>query len=161
MAHGLPGSSGPPPIVLFGPLRNVRPIGWIGGRYTTSNPIAAIAANRFVALVCRDQGTTSSGYRFSVVPASGTVAISRVDGGAATALAGPSDASALLHNQVTNRVELSCVGPNISGRINGTEVASAQDGAYKSGGLLVAAGADAGGPLTVEAHFRNLVVTAP
>jgi hypothetical protein len=118
-------------------------------------------ANRFVALACRDQGTTSSGYRFSVVPASGMVAISRVDGGAATALAGPSDASALLHNQVTNRIELSCVGPNISGRINGTEVASAQDGAYKSGGLLVAAGADAGGPLTVEAHFRNLVVTAP
>jgi hypothetical protein len=118
-------------------------------------------ANRFVALACRDQGAASSGYRFSVVPASGTVAISRIDGGAATALAGPLDASALLRNQVTNRVELSCVGSTISGRINGTEVAAAQDGAYKQGGLLIAAGADASGPLTVEAHFRNLVVTGP
>ena len=117
--------------------------------------------NRFVALACRDQGTASSGYRFSVVPASGTVAISRVDGGAATPLAGPLDASALLRNQVTNRIELSCVGANLSGRINGTEVASAQDDAYKQGGLLIAAGADAGGPLAVEAHFRNLVVTGP
>ena len=118
-------------------------------------------ANRFVALACRDQSTANSGYRFSVVPASGMVAISRVDGGAATALVGPVDASALLRNQVTNRLELSCVGANISGRINGTEVASAQDGAYRQGGLLIAAGADASGPVTVEAHFRNLVVTGP
>jgi hypothetical protein len=118
-------------------------------------------ANRFVALICRDQSTANSGYRFSVVPASGQVAISRVDGGTATALVGPSDASALLHNQVTNRIELSCVGSTLSGRINGTEVASAQDGAYRQGGVLIAAGADAGGPPTVEAHFRNLVVTSP
>ena len=80
---------------------------------------------------------------------------------AATAPSFVLDASALLRNQVTNRLELSCVGGNISGRINGIEVASAQDGAYKQGGLLIAAGADAGGPLTVEAHFRNLLVTGP
>src|SRR5437899_95240 len=38
MAHGLPTSSGPAVSVLFLPLRAVRPIGWMGGRYTTSNP---------------------------------------------------------------------------------------------------------------------------
>jgi len=118
-------------------------------------------ANRFVALVCRDQSSANSGYRFSVVPASGQAAISRVDGGAATALVGPVDASALLRNQVTNRIELSCVGGNLGGRINGTEIASAQDAAYRQGGLLIAAGADASGPLTVEAHFKNLMVTSP
>ena len=32
MAQGLPGSSGPAPSVLFGPLRSVTPMGWIGGR---------------------------------------------------------------------------------------------------------------------------------
>ena len=32
IAHGEPGSSGPGVRVLFGPLRNVCPIGWIGGR---------------------------------------------------------------------------------------------------------------------------------
>ena len=38
MAHGLPTSSEPAVSVLFLPLRAVRPIGWMGGRYTTSNP---------------------------------------------------------------------------------------------------------------------------
>jgi serine/threonine protein kinase len=118
-------------------------------------------ANRFVALICRDQATANSGYRFSVVPATGQVALSRVDGGNATALAGPLDASNLLRNQVTNRIELGCVGPALAGRINGTEVISAQDGAYRQGGLFIAAGADTGGPPTVEAHFRNLVVSGP
>ena len=32
MPHGEPGSFGPASSVLFGPLRFVRPIGWIGGR---------------------------------------------------------------------------------------------------------------------------------
>ena len=32
IAQGLPGSFGPAVSALFGPLRFVRPIGWIGGR---------------------------------------------------------------------------------------------------------------------------------
>ncbi len=32
IAQGLPGSSGPATSELFGPLRLVTPIGWIGGR---------------------------------------------------------------------------------------------------------------------------------
>ena len=99
--------------------------------------------NRFAALSCRDQSTANSGYRLTVAPASGQVAISRVDAGTSVPLVSPVDATALLRNQVTNRIELSCVGPSISGRINGTEVAAAQDGAYRQGGLLIAAGADA------------------
>ena len=46
MAHGLPTSSGRASSVLFRPLRLVVPIGWIGGRYTTSNPAAAISSSR-------------------------------------------------------------------------------------------------------------------
>ncbi len=84
-----------------------------------------------------------------------------MDGGNATALVAPVDASTLLRNQVTNRIELSCIGSTISGRINGTEEVSAQDSAYRQGGLFIAAGADAGGPPNVEAHFRNLVVSGP
>ena len=38
MAHGLPTSSGRASSVLFGPLRRSRPIGWIGGKYSTSKP---------------------------------------------------------------------------------------------------------------------------
>jgi len=46
IAHGLPTSPGPAAGVLFLPLRFSRPIGWMGGRYTTSNPIAAMASKR-------------------------------------------------------------------------------------------------------------------
>ncbi len=50
MAQGTPTSSRPADRVLFGPLRKVVPMGWIGGRYTTSKPIAAIPSSRFAAV---------------------------------------------------------------------------------------------------------------
>ena len=43
---GLPGSFGPAASVLFGPLRLVIPIGWIGVRYRTSKPMARMAGSR-------------------------------------------------------------------------------------------------------------------
>ncbi len=46
IAHGLPGSAGRAVVTLFGPLRCVVPIGWIGGRYSTSKPIAATYGSR-------------------------------------------------------------------------------------------------------------------
>src|SRR5438874_7837336 len=46
IAYGLPGSFGPATRLLFGPLRLVVPIGWIGGMYSVSKPIAAIAGRR-------------------------------------------------------------------------------------------------------------------
>ena len=39
MAHGLPTSSGSAVNVLFVPLRLMRPIGWMGGKYSTSKPM--------------------------------------------------------------------------------------------------------------------------
>ncbi len=50
MAQGEPGSPGCGSSVLLRPLRLRRPIGWIGGRYSTSKPIAATAGSRFVAV---------------------------------------------------------------------------------------------------------------
>ena len=46
-----PGAAGIAPAadfgLLFGPLRSVTPIGWMGGRYSTSNPIDATYGNSF------------------------------------------------------------------------------------------------------------------
>ena len=55
MAQGLPGSSGSAVTALLRPLRWVAPIGWIGGRYSTSKPIAAMSGRRasHVAQACR------------------------------------------------------------------------------------------------------------
>ena len=39
IAHGLPTSSGAASSVLLRPLRRSRPIGWIGGKYSTSKPM--------------------------------------------------------------------------------------------------------------------------
>ncbi len=50
IAHGTPTSSGVAVRVLLRPLRCVVPIGWIGGRYTTSKPISAMASRRFSAV---------------------------------------------------------------------------------------------------------------
>ncbi|BDZ51147.1 hypothetical protein GCM10025867_33880 [Frondihabitans sucicola] len=47
---GEPGSFGPASRLLLGPLRNVVPIGWTGGMYTTSNPIREIAGSRRAAV---------------------------------------------------------------------------------------------------------------
>src|SRR6185436_19069461 len=46
IAHGLPGSSGPAVDELFFPFRSIIQMGWIGGRYRTSNPMDAIYGSR-------------------------------------------------------------------------------------------------------------------
>src|SRR5215469_8295470 len=46
MAQGLPSSPGLLSGLLFGPLRNMRPMGWIGGRYTTLKPIPAMEGSQ-------------------------------------------------------------------------------------------------------------------
>jgi hypothetical protein len=46
MPQGLPTSSGSPIGTLFFPFLLVRPMGWIGGRYTTLKPIDAMSSRR-------------------------------------------------------------------------------------------------------------------
>src|SRR4051794_5999265 len=45
IAQGDPGSAGPGFRVLFGPLRNDVPMGWIGGGTTKPQPNAAVASS--------------------------------------------------------------------------------------------------------------------
>ena len=50
IAHGDPTSSGAALTELLRPLRCTLPIGWIGGKYTTSKPILAMRGNAFAAV---------------------------------------------------------------------------------------------------------------
>ena len=50
IAHGEPGSPSAGVSVLLRPLRKVVPIGWTGGRYTTSKPMPATASSRLAAV---------------------------------------------------------------------------------------------------------------
>ncbi len=47
---GGPDVVGPATNALFGPFRLILPIGWIGGRYTTSNPMAAMRGRSAAAV---------------------------------------------------------------------------------------------------------------
>jgi protein kinase-like protein len=118
-------------------------------------------SNKFIALSCRDQGSANSGYQFLAKPVSGQATLQRVDRGTPTTLTSLATPDPKLSSQDVNKFELICAGSAIRGLINGTEVAKTQDAAYPTGGLTIGAGADAGGPSTVEAHFKNLVVTHP
>jgi hypothetical protein len=119
------------------------------------------ADNRFVALGCRDQGSASGGYQVRVFPSSGQVQLMRIEGGVGTVLEGPVSVDSIKRGDEVNHVELVCVGPSISARINGAEVAPVQDTLYTSGASSIGAGANAGGAQTVEAHFKNLAATRP
>ena len=50
IAQGDPTSLGPAVTELLRPLRCTLPIGWIGGRYTTSNPILAMRGSALAAV---------------------------------------------------------------------------------------------------------------
>jgi len=123
--------------------------------------IIAPAPNSYVALICREQDART-GYLLKVMPESGEVVIQRLDGGssAPTPLANAVSAAVKPGNQ-SNHIELRCAGSSITARINDTDVATAVDGAYPSGGLRIGAGSNPGAIQTVEAHFRNLLVTRP
>src|SRR5262249_6053385 len=48
MAYGLPGSPASQRSELLRPLRLTRPIGWMGVKYSTSKPIAAMSGKRLI-----------------------------------------------------------------------------------------------------------------
>jgi hypothetical protein len=122
--------------------------------------IQEATANRFVALTCREQQASGSGSRFILQATTGQVSIARLDGGTTTTLSGPTAAPSLRGASETNRIGLVCVGQRIVGRVNNVDVISVEDATHREGSLLIGAGADSGGPLTVEARFRDLVVAS-
>jgi hypothetical protein len=112
-----------------------------------------------VLLGCRDQSGTRGRYQMSLMAESGRVTLSQVTSGAERPLGDATDASGFLHTDGTpDRLELVCAASTLTARVNGHEVATAQNGDYSDGGWLIGAGAP-GAPF--EAHFTNLVVSRP
>jgi hypothetical protein len=122
--------------------------------------IAQRAQTGVVLLGCRHQAPANSRYQVALTPATGRVVLSQVNPGAQPRPLGePQDASALLHTDGTpDRLELECNGPTLTARVNGQEVATAENSDYAVGGWLIGAGAP-GAPF--EAHFTDLQVSRP
>ena len=98
-----------------------------------------------------------AGSTFFVDPAAGSFRLFRRDGPvAAVDLAPLQQSAAIRPGTAVNRLELSCAGSTISASINGVQVATAQDSAYRGGGMWFGTGtAGSAG----EVRFDNLVVT--
>jgi hypothetical protein len=157
--------------------------GYVGGEYqvrlsSSAKSFRAIGANsvftnlqvavdarlaegteaRWVGVACRlsPKDGTAQFYALLAVPATGQFALSNFDGYRWVHLVPFQPSAAVRRGNASNHLELACVGPTITARINGTEVASAVDHTYDSGYVAVVVGRDEG--LPVEARFDNLVV---
>jgi hypothetical protein len=115
---------------------------------------------RWVGVGCRvtaKDGIMTSGYVLGVFPATGEFALGRQHTNDVVSLVPHQASETIRRGTAPNRVELTCAGSTIVARINGTEVASVQDGAYDKGWVAVFVGRS--GSISVEARFDNLVVT--
>jgi hypothetical protein len=157
--------------------------GYIGGEYQvrlspSAKPLRVVGANsmfanlqvavdarlaegtegRSIGVACRmnPKDGTAQFYALLAVPATGRFALSNFDGYRWLHLVPFQSSEAVRRGNASNHLELTCVGSTIIARINGTEVASAQDGTYDSGYVAVVVSRDEGIPL--EARFDNLIV---
>ena len=157
--------------------------GYIGGEYqvrlsSSAKPLLAVGASsvfanlqvavdarlaegtegRSIGVACRmnPKDGTAQFYALLAVPATGRFALSNFDGYRWFHLVPFQFSEAVRRGNASNHLELTCVGSTLIARINGTEVASAQDSTYDSGYVAVVVERDEGIPL--EARFDNLVV---
>jgi hypothetical protein len=120
--------------------------------------LAEDTEGRWVGVACRmnPRDGTAQFYALLTVPASGQFALSNFDGYRWVHLVPFRSSEVIRRGHASNHLELTCVGSTITARINGTEVASTQDGTYGSGYVAVVVSRDEGIPLA--ARFDNLIV---
>ena len=126
-------------------------------------------ANRIVAVACRfgvdtNTWTVRGGYILYVDPGEGTFVLLRQDGDnprTIFVLSEWREHRAINRRDAPNRLMLRCIGDTITAVINGHEVASVRDAAYRvgfSGVTVYLDGSIRGG---MEARFDNFVVARP
>lgn len=117
---------------------------------------------RYVVISCRDDsvGSGSSHYRFLVDPGDMAFHLSRWEAGEQTTLAKGGRQDAIAPDEKLNRLQLSCVGAEITAWVNGVEVARVEDTALADGKVLIGTGLYSEKSGTVEARFDNLEITS-
>ena len=125
---------------------------------TVDARLAGGLEGRWVGVACRmnPKDSTAQFYALLAAPATGQFVLSNFDGYRWIHLVPSQSSEAIRRGNASNHLELTCVGSTITARINGTQVASAQDGTYDSGYVAVVARRDEGIPL--DARFDSLVV---
>ena len=119
------------------------------------------AAGQAVRLGCRDESPAdalgaSPHYRFTVLPHDRVFALARQDAADGQVFWDYTASLAIRPGNEINRLELRCVGTQITALVNGTQVASVSDDRYHSGYLFVAA--DGLTNAAQSARFDNVVI---
>ena len=116
--------------------------------------------DRFVKIGCRfariDDGFQE--YSFVVDPNARRVLVYRSDGGQVVPIFDQKGFAAVNPEGASNHLELRCVGATISASVNGTSVASVEDGTYAAGAIYLGAGTYSGVSGTVESRWDDLHV---
>jgi hypothetical protein len=138
----------------------------IPGRYTDTSVqvdarLVGPTEQRYLVVVCRDQGTSDSNYRLMIDPSRGAVSLNRWDAGRQVQLTDWQVSPAVRTGNEVNHLELICNGSQIAALINGIQVAAVTDATYSQGQILLLVGHAASTPSTVEGRFDNLLVTRP
>ncbi|MEI6665506.1 MAG: hypothetical protein WCL53_05075 [Chloroflexota bacterium] len=122
-----------------------------------------------VSVTCRSTANPFGGYRLNVAPVSFSASLQRF-GGPATpgsipnpTLVPSQQSQAIRGKNLVNHIELSCVGDQITGSVNGVTVATASDNVVTGPGTaqIGLSGASAAGAPAAEAAFDNVVVSSP
>ncbi|MBX3070643.1 MAG: hypothetical protein KF883_09125 [Thermomicrobiales bacterium] len=114
---------------------------------------------RYAFLTCRTDNAVG-GYRLEFRPLTSSVIIRKLSGGAGEQIAAGSFNSDEPYTGVA-RMELTCQGSTIAGRINGIELVSVQDSDFTEGHLDLGGGVYAISNGRVSVNFDNLAVSVP
>ncbi|MFN8521957.1 MAG: hypothetical protein U0821_02510 [Chloroflexota bacterium] len=142
----------------LGPASTTAPGRYANASISVDARIVGDYLQRYVSVSCREGGATGSSYRLAVDPARRSTTLARLDGGAEHPLVPWRLTAAVRPGNESNRLELACAGNRIIGRVNGVEVASAEDGTYAEGILRYGAGSFAGRNLPSDGRFDHLLV---
>jgi hypothetical protein len=114
---------------------------------------------RIIALTCRSRSSPGpSGYFFFIEPALQRFSFGRAVSGKWQTVIGPQESAAINSGGKANRMELVCSEDMITGLVNGIEVGSFHDDAYRSGRFTLSVEHTAEVPLSIDARFDNLVI---
>jgi hypothetical protein len=124
--------------------------------------LAGDEAGRYISMKCRAGNNGVTYYRMNVDVATQVVAIQKFANQVTTNFGQGSRATvpSLKTSGQVNRLQFSCIGNTLSGSVNGAQVVSVQDDAFKFGGLQLGVGTR-NPDLAAEVHFDNLSVDIP
>ncbi len=126
-------------------------------RLTIDITIAGDAAGKFALLGCRNV-ETNAGYELEFQPASGVLALWRIDPSGGTQLNATVDLDQLNPGFDFNTLTLECRSSTITGSVNGQSVVSTDDASYQEGLSYIGAGAYDESTGTLVAIFDNLLL---